>query len=333
MGMVLAVSSRALLRACEALGLDTQGMLDAAGIARDVIDDPDGRIELERVAVLWRTAYEASEDPDLALHAAEALPFGAYRVIDYLASRAATVGESLLGLARYFPLINTAVELRVDVGPEAVTLTASCPSDPPALTRAYAEYLFAALYLRTRDAGRTDYALRCVELTHPAPASSREHERVFGCPVRFGAAACRMTIDRAVWDTPLVAAEPSLYELLDDHAATLLGRLPAAPGITAQLRRAIAGELRGGDPSLERVARTLAMSTRTLQRRLGELGVSFADLVDEVRHAVAASYLADRAIAIGEVAYLLGFAEQSSFTRAFKRWTGQTPSDYRRGLG
>jgi AraC-like DNA-binding protein len=298
---VLTISSRALIKACEALGLDIQSMLDAAGVVRAVIDDPDGRIEIGQARALWARAYELSGDPDLALHAAEALPFGAYKVI----------------------------ELPVDVGAELVHVGARASIHPEALTRQYAEYVFAAVFLRTRLAGGVAFPLRAVEFSHPAPPSSTEHERVFGCPVRFSAEACRMIIARDVWETELPRGDHGLFDLLNQHATLLIERLPAEAGLTTDVRAAIAKELRGGDTSLDHVAKKLCMSGRTLQRRLEALGVAYSELVDEMRRAVSTSYLADRELALCEVAYLLGFSEQSSFTRAFKRWTGQTPSEYR----
>ena len=111
----------------------------------------------------------------------------------------------------------------------------------------------------------------------------------------------------------------------------LLERLPSAPDIVGRVREAIDAELRGGDPRLETVARRLAMSPRSLQRRLREQGgVAFNDVLDEMRYSAARSYLGQGDVAGAEVAYLLGFADQSSFNRAFKRWSGQTPTDYRR---
>ena len=306
-------------------------MLDSAGLTRAVIDDPDGRIEIIQARALWTRAYEISNDPDLALHAAEALPFGAYKVIDFLASSAPTIGDSLLSTSKYFPLINTAIELPIQVGTEHVQFGARAPSHPAALTRPYAEYLFAAVFLRTRTASGVAFPLRAVEFIHPAPASSTEHERVFGCPVHFGAEACRMIIARSVWDTALPRANHGLFDLLNQHATLLLERLPAEPGLATDVRAAIASELRGGDIGLDHVAKKVGMSGRTLQRRLEALGVAYSDLVDEMRCAVSTSYLADRELALCEVAYLLGFSEQSSFTRAFKRWTGQTPTEYRVG--
>jgi AraC-like DNA-binding protein len=117
--------------------------------------------------------------------------------------------------------------------------------------------------------------------------------------------------------------------VLIEHADLLLARLPQAPDLIERTRRAIGGRLRGGDPSLESVARELGMSERSLQRHLGELGYTYNALADEVREATARLYLEQPDIALAEIAYLLGFAEQSTFNRAFKRWTGCTPRQAR----
>jgi AraC-like DNA-binding protein len=137
-------------------------------------------------------------------------------------------------------------------------------------------------------------------------------------------------IAREVWDSPRIGADTMLFSVLDRHAKALLDQQPADNTIVGRVRVTIGAELRGGDPRLESVAKQLAMSPRTLQRRLSEHGAIFNDMLDTMRSGAAKSYLAQRDIAATEIAYLLGFAEQSSFNRAFKRWTGQTPGEFRR---
>ena len=120
-----------------------------------------------------------------------------------------------------------------------------------------------------------------------------------------------------------------MLRVLIDHADLLLERLPRGPDLVERTRRAIGGRLRGGDPSLESVARELGMSERSLQRHLRELGYTYNALADEVREATARLYLEQPDLALAEVGYLLGFADQSTFHRAFKRWTGCTPRQAR----
>ena len=330
LGTVLAVSSRALLDSCARLGLDPAAILAPVGIERETIDDPDGRLPIEQVAALWRRAYQVSGDPDLALHAAESLRFGAYRVIDYLAASAPTVGVAIAQVSAYFPIINSAVRLPVSEGPDEIRLGIVCPGDPAALSRPYVEYTFAAVFLRVREAVNVHFRLQGVDLAFAEPASSREHQRIFACPVRFGAAENALRIDRAAWNTASTRADPDLFGVLADHARMLERIVPKEPSDVLEVRKVIVEELKGGDPSLARVAKRMAMSARTLQRRLRERGIRYAELLDSTRASAAKSYLKDRQVSLAEVAYLLGFAEQSSFNRAFKRWTGKAPTEYRR---
>ena len=124
--------------------------------------------------------------------------------------------------------------------------------------------------------------------------------------------------------------DPALFDLLDRHARGLAGRAPGEGEIAARVRASVAAELPGREPSVAAVARRLATSARTLQRRLGEEGTSFARLVDEVRRERAETFLRAGDVSIAEVSWLVGFSEQSAFTRAFRRWTGTSPTDFRR---
>ena len=331
MASVLSVSSRALLDACRRLGIDTHRVLEAARLDAAALDDPDARIPIEQVQILWQTAYELSADPVLSLHAIEVLPFGAYRVLDLLAASAPTIGTALAKVSDYFPLINSVVRLPYAVGAAEVSVCVEAPSRPSAVTRAYAEYTLAAVFLRTRAATKRRYALRRVEFAHRRPPDTREHERLFECAVAFDAAETRLVLAREVWDAPC-DGEGTLFSVLDEHARLLLEQLPAPDGVVDRVRQAIDAELRGGRPELATVARRLAVSARSLQRQLKEHGARFEELVDVMRFRSAKAYLAQRDIAVSEIAYLLGFADQSAFNRAFKRWSRVTPTEFRRGV-
>lgn len=333
-----------MIEACARLGLDTAQILEAAGLAVETLHDPDARLPVEQAEALWRKAYQLSGDPNLALHAIEGLPFGSYRVIDFLASSAPTIGAALAKVSDYFPIVHDVVRLPYAVGDRDVTFAAEAPLRPATITRPYAEYVLAAVFLRARIATNQRFPLMRVEFSHPRPADIGEHERIFECEVRFDAARCQMVIARDVWDMARAGGNPDLFSVLDTHARMLLSRRPAGPGpaaagpdpaagepeIVLRVRDGIDAELRGGDPALDAVARRLAMSPRTLQRRLRDHGLQFNDVLDDRRYHAAKTYLAPGDIAASEVAYLLGFADPSSFNRAFKRWSGQTPTEYRR---
>ncbi|MDD9937978.1 MAG: AraC family transcriptional regulator [Myxococcales bacterium] len=328
-GTVLSVSSRALVDACERLGVDTGAMLDAVGVSRETLDDPDARLEAATASALWTEAYRLSGDPVLSLHAAEACPDGAYKVIDYMAANARTVGEAFLYSTRYFKLINTAISLPIDASGDPITFDIIADRAADDVSRPYAEYCFAAYFLRVKSATAVSFPLQGLQFVQAPPPSTAEHERLFGCPVEFGCKHTRMLIGREAWELPTQVGQPGVLAVLAEHADLLLEKLPTGPDLVERTRKAISERLRRGDPSLESVARELAMSERSLQRHLKELGYSFNALVDELRQGTAKLYLAQPDIAIAEVAYLLGFSDQSTFNRAFKRWLGITPKQYR----
>jgi len=328
-GTVLSVSSRALLLACERLGIDTEAMLRAAGVSRETLADPDARLPNVQAGALWAKAYELSRDPVLSLHVAEACPVGAYKVVDYMGASARTPGEAFRYAVRYFPLINTAVQLAIDETGDPVTFEVVGERGGGSVTRPYAEYCLAAFFLHIREGTGVPLRARLVTFAYPEPSDVREHERVFGGPVRFGEAHNRLFLDRAAWDAPARGANSGVLGVLAEHADLLLERLPRGPDLVERTRKAIGGRLRGGDPSLKGVARELHTSDRSLQRHLRDLGYTFNQLADEVRATTAKLYVAQTDVALAEIAWLLGFADQSAFHRAFKRWTGATPRQAR----
>jgi AraC-like DNA-binding protein len=326
---VATTSSRALLSACEQLGLDRQVLLAAAGLTAAEVDDPDGRLGVAHVSALWQKALELSGDPGLGLRIALAVPFGAYRVIDFLAASAPTVGEGLVKVARYFPLINAALTWTITHDASAVRMSLDHPGVPGTLPRAYAEYALAVTVLHCRHANGFSWPLVEVTFAFPSPPEPREYEHALGCPVRFGHRVNTFVLSQATWAMPSRASSSELLRTLEAHADTMLASLDASRVTSTRVARLIIEELEGGDPSLARVARRMALSPRSLQRRLAEEQTTFAEVLDQTRRHMAQAYINDRALALTEVAYLLGFSEHSAFSRACQRWFGQAPRQLR----
>lgn len=325
---VLAVSSAALLEACARRGVEPTPLLRAAGVARDAIRDPAARITTASAAVLWRLAFERCGDPALALHTAQDVRFGAYHALDYLVAAAPTIGGAFEQLAAHFALINSGARLRIDHTAHGTWLRLELPASA---MRPYAEYTLASIYLRVRASMALAFAPLTVELAFPAPGHRAEHDRVFGCPVRFHTVRSGLLIARDVWHAVNPQRDPALFAVLDRHARLLVSQLGAVRGLTDRVRDAIRDQFGRGELSLSAVARRLATSARSLQRHLEREGVHFQDLVEAARCAEALAHLLDCQLAVTEVAARVGFAQPSSFTRAFRRWTGQTPQAYRRG--
>jgi AraC-like DNA-binding protein len=327
--LVLPVASRALLEACGRLGLDAETLRARAGLADVALDDPDVRVDSDAADALWREAFAASRDPFLALHAAERTPFGAYRVLDYLAATGATVGEGVRRAAAYFPLLDPRGLLEVREAGARVELTfrSAIGGELPAPAQ---EYTLAMFLSRVRHVAGGAVRLAALRFTFPRPPGAAEHARSFGVEPEYEADLAALVLARETWDLRLPSADPALFATLDAHAKRALTGATGAGELAGRVRAAIAAALEGTAPSVGDVARRLGLSERTLQRRLEAADTSYAQLLDEVRRERALAFLGVPDVSIAEVSWLLGFSEQSAFTRAFRRWTGKAPSAWRR---
>lgn len=327
---IAATSTLAMLRTAEARGISTGDLLAAMGLTREALEDPDARLPGPAVLSIWNALRERTRDPFLQLAAPTSLPFGAYRVIDYLVAASATVGEGILRFARFFGLIADGVVLRIERqdGEHCLSLTMAEGRPVPAV---YVDYVFAALVNRIRMRIRRDLQVRRVELRQVEPPGASAHEEVFDAPVHFGTGTDRLCFGNDAWNAPTETADASLARLIEEHARILAQRVPhTASGFRAEVENALARAV-PDVVSAEGVARMLHVSVRTLQRQLAVSGTTFREVADIVRRRLAEAYLSDPAVSIAEVAFLLGFSDQTSFNRAFRRWTGQAPGRWRRG--
>lgn len=310
------------------MSLDPEAILLASGLSREEVFDPDARILAHLADAVWLHAAQRAQDPDLALHAAQALEFGAYKVLDFIVANAPTVGEGLSRVGRYFALVDPRGRFEIDTDVDPVTVSfGSGAGETPAPAQ---QYTFAALVLRSRASTGTRWPLAAVDFSFAAPAELRVYEEIFACPVNFGRPRARLLISRETWEQPVEGADRALFAVLEDHARRLLAEVSKGePSLLDALRAELRARLRGGEASIAAVANAMAMSERTLQRRLEQHELSYSDVLNDVRHELGREYLRERNVSIAEVAFLLGFSDQSAFGRAFKRATGQTPRAWR----
>jgi len=329
---IAVTSTLAMVRAAAACGADTEAVLRELRVDLATLEDPDARLPGPTVLAVWNALRTATGDAALQLVAPAALPFGAYRIIDYLVAASATVGDGVWRFARYFRLIAEEVTLQVEAegGGHCLVLARADGGPVPPV---YVDYVFAALVTRIRMHIQPGLAVAGVELRQPAPPSATRYREVFQAPVRFGAPADRLRFSDAAWAQPTVNGDAVLAGLLEEHARILAERTPPTDaGFVEVVQRAVAARLPEG-ASADTVARELNLSVRTLQRRLVACGTTYHQVSETVRARLASGYLTDPAVSISEVAFLLGFSEQSAFNRAFRRWTGESPGRWRRRVG
>ena len=197
------------------------------------------------------------------------------------------------------------------------------------MPRQLSENTIANLLVIGRKLTGIDLTPSEVRFSHPAPNDVTEHTRFFRCPIRWRAASDALVLPADMLEAPLLMANAGLALVLDRYALELLDRLSVEGSFGDKVREGICVALPRGDASLEVVATKLGMSARTLQRRLSEEGTSHQSLLEELRRSLSEQYLGRPDLCTEDVALMLGFSDGRAFRRAFKRWTGVSPSEFR----
>jgi AraC-like DNA-binding protein len=316
------------LAAAERLGVARAPLLEAIGLTPSELQDDDGRVPARFVAALdvelrWRLG------PGAAVRLADRLVREQASILGCLCDCARTLRELFAIIARYGPLVIGLPAPRLEVRGGLACFGCSYTHDLVAGFGVTIERELALWVARARKGAGETWAPVRVELQSPE-AAEPEAERFFRAPVWRGAAASCLVFDAALLDDPLPGGDGALLGRLATIADEMLGAVDADQRFSSRVRAALARSLEQGRSSVEDVARALAVSPRTLQRRLEREGTTFGAVCDETRRAAALEHLRDRRLGIKETAFRLGFSEPSTFYRAFRRWTGDTPAKYRR---
>jgi AraC-like DNA-binding protein len=325
---ILAAVVAGVLDVAVSLGADRGALLAAARLDPAVLADPDARLPVEHDLRLW----EALSREPVGLAIGERLGMAPLGVVGYAMRHGATVGEALAWLDRYravlHPDLVPRVERRTGPGGDRAVFVKTVPA-PFARLREPVYAQAAATVTAMRGLSGRDVRARFVAYPLPRPRDPERHERWFGCPVGWGGPTLEVAFDAALLALPLPRAEPHLFGYLARRVDALHAALPVAERWTDRARREIGALLPHGEPRLADVARRLAVSERTLHRRLAEEDARFAQLLDDARRERAALLLDEPRLSCSEVAFLLGYAEPAAFFRAFRRWTGATPQRWR----
>ena len=285
----------------------------------------DLRVPAHLDEAIWQAADRALGDDDLGIHLAESgVSAASFGVVGYLVRASTTVGEALARAQQFHRLVKDRGRLELVATPSGVAVIDAPEVDRTQWPRAIAELSIANYVHLARTWTGRPFVPREVRFQHARPRDTRELERFFGCKLRFDQRDNALVVSREALDTPFATSEPELGAYLESTAAARLAQLPA-PSLLDEVRAAIGDELRHGEVDIERVARRVGVTPRSLQRRLRDEGTSYRELVDAIRHRRAVD-LIQRGVPFGDIAEHLGFSEARAFRRAFRRWTGLVPS-------
>jgi AraC-like DNA-binding protein len=324
--------ARGLFELAARKGADRRALSVAAGIDPATLEDQDARIPFATYVAIMRAGKALSGDAALGLHYGEQVDIADVSIVGLLGQASRTPLEAFQQLNRYVPLI-----VETDLGGAAMRFGLMAERGSVWLTdnrrnpndfHELSESAFAQLVCGRRRAGSAP-PLKSVRFTHADPGYAAEYERIFGCPVIFGAERNAIEITPAAETALTVRLPRYVFGVLSERADALLAELSAQKSIRARVEALLMARLHTGEASMDEVAAELGQSRQTLFRRLKAESVTFEKVLDELRHRMALDYLSARKVSVNETAYLVGFSDPAAFSRAFKRWTGVSPSAMR----
>lgn len=320
-----------LLDYAEQQDCDRVSLMRAAAITAQELEDPDARIAASTVVRLWKVVIEHLDQPGLGVQMGRTVTAKTLGLVGYAMYHSTNLHDAVQCLARYQRIISEAVRYDIvgDGSSTCMTYTAH-----PALSalRHPIEGALAALLNVTRELTGRDIVPQRLTLPFPRDESEEEFRRSFGIRPQFESHAAAVLFTDEQMRLPIEAADPTLHGYLTDLAETTLQALHTVDhDFEAQVRETLLRMMPLGKPDLWGTAAEMGMSARTLQRRLHQEGSSFSKVLDDFKRGLSADLLANKKLAVADVAFLLGYSEPSAFRRAFRRWHKTSPGDYKAG--
>lgn len=327
----IAVYTLAIQRALEANGYEAADVFRAAGLEHTPGQDPMERLSTAEVAALFRESVKRSGNPAFGLTVARFLHPSNVHALGYALLASATLRDACERLVYYFRIASDQGVYRIEETDEKFSLILEIQAKGVAhetidCWNAFLVHIFRMIY-------QPDFTPQSVTLARPCPEGCEAlYRKSFHVPVTFDAPYCEICLDPAVVDTPLMGGN---REIAGEHDKILQNYVAAldAEDIVNRVKRIILQKLPAENCNKQQVASELAMSPSALQQKLAALDTSFQDLLNQVRKSLALDYMEQSRISITEMSFMLGFNDTSSFTRAFRRWTGKSPRAYRQERG
>ncbi len=322
-----AVWVRQLAAELKLRGHPVKRLLAQVGLDERSLNADGARIPISKHAAFFELAAEVTRDDCLGLHFGQTRDARDAGLLGYVGLSSPTLMDVIKNVARYRRVFSDAVELEIDAFEERGRLRWWFRGLGSQRPRQCIEFS-AANFLRSfREMSGRNLALASLGFAHPRNKNIDEFERFFGCSVSFGCQENIIEMKLSDLNLQVITADDRLLSLLRRYCEDVLSKHAAqAPPLVEMVERLIADRLTKGEARHDTAATELGMSSRSLSRKLAELGTSFNGIVGSLRKDLALRYLQESSLSLTEIAFLLGYTEVSTFTYAFKRWTGSTPA-------
>ncbi len=329
MGQITSLFARKMVAAAKD-AVDARAVLGSVGLDADAPWDPKVMIEADAYYAMLEHMAEQMDVTALPVVVGASMRCDEYGALGLAWKAAPDLRGSLARVERYARLWTSVVSYELRPVPEGMLYVVNRPGARRLGLRLSNETTLVATVALARQVCPVPLSPLAVYVQHAAPSTTAHHEEYFGCPVRFGAEQDGLLFSAASLEQPNKLGDEGISRYLASHLDAELSAIKEEGTIVTKAKDAIARSLSEGAPKMADVARGLGLSARSFHRRLSDHGMSFQTLTEDTRRELAEGLLRDEAHSLAEVAFLTGFSEQSSFTRAFKRWVGLTPASYRK---
>lgn len=325
--------ARFIAQGLDACGVDSHQLFLDAGIDLTESGNPNVRFPVSRMSRVWQLAVERTGNPCFALALATRANPGMYNALGMSMLSSRTLGDALKRGCRFSRIASDTaiVSLRDRADGDVELVMQLLPEHSGVVAPQAMEAFMATTTQILRKISPRGFQPLAVHFCHDSEPCRAVYEDFFQAPVSFAASEYKIVIPRSALDYPCEQANPELAESIDNWMSDYLARFETN-SLSLRVRQLLQEKLPDGEFRQEEMASALAMSVRSLQRGLQKEGVSFKELLENTRRDLAMKYIGENGLSLIEVCCLLGFSDQSNFTKAFKRWTGQTPHSYRHDM-
>ena len=314
-----------LWKTLEGYGLDPAPIFLEMDITREMIIKPGARISHKKSQNLWEKLSNLIKDPCFGLRAGQYWHPSHFNALGFAWLASTTLREAFTRLDRYFHMLSESTKIHLEENRAGLSLVYSDTMELPA----FMDFSMIILSEACKMNFGSDFKPVAINFIHSEPTCADDYVQFFKAPVTFNANDDRFTISASDADKRLPTGNKHLASLHDQYILRYLEKMKSIT-LAQRVKSAFLDLMPAGHISIERVARRLNMTARSLQRRLKDENTTFSKLVDEARRELAEDYIHDFSFSLMEVAFILGFSDYSSFSRAYRRWTGMSPSKVRK---
>lgn len=318
-GWVLAIA-----RTLDGVGVPHERILQQVGMDPAGLKTGNNRYSQEMVSRLWRAAVQETADPYFGLKVAAQIRPSTFSVVGYAMSCSATLGDALHRFARYAKLISSSATVSLAEDDHRLSLTFSFDTGgAPPIFHTIDTVLAGLVCFSSWIAGKQVVPIE-VHFKHERPSDMTAYTKILKCPIHFEQQEDCLVFNSSDMKRPILSADEQLAALLDSMAITQMAQL--SERFSKKVRNCLLKQFADGEISRRGTAELMHMTERTLLRRLKDEGTTFQEVLDRLREELAYEYLRSSDITVQTVSSMLGFSDASTFSRAFKRWTGRRPS-------